>query len=249
MLDYIVSNAESNYSTNIITLFSALLGSIIGGAATLFAANQAYKNNLKIEARKEKEIEKAVALSIIEELKVLKEIYEKDMDELYKELSTEGYVESVYNVTQDFMTIYSNNASKLGMIKDEKLRNLIIKTYTKIKKYIEYLLIYNTTLTHFETCRNEFIARVYPKVLNSACSKVDNAMEINNIKKLLKQQNWGWLDTPYLNEPQIINFFHSDNEQIENLRKLSNDLKNKYFELKNLIDNTVDMASNLYKEQ
>ena len=248
MIDYYLIDSGNNMSTNIITLISALLGAGIGGLTTYIATIQAHKNNIELEKLKEKETEKAVVLSIIEELKVLKETYQEDMDELYDNLPPNKYIETYYTITQDFMTVYSNNASKLGIIKHEKLRNSIIKTYTYLKKYIEYLLNYGTSIVYFEKCRSEFIARVYPNLINSACSKANNELEVSKIKDDVRHNNWGWFTAQYLTQAQVINFIKSDDEQIADLIYLSQDLKQKYYELKNLIDKTTDLALCLYKE-
>lgn len=231
----------------VLSLISGFVGAIIASIVAYRTTKQAHENNIKLEKLKEKETEKAVVLSIVEELKVLKNTYEKDMDVLYNKLSDDNYIEGYYTITQDFMTIYSSNANKLGMVQNEELRNLIIKSYTYLKKYIEYLLNYATDFTYFEKCRSEFIARAFPKVLNSACSRVDNTKEINAIKEFIRKNDWNWLDSPYLNEVQVINFLHSNDEQICNLKSSSKDLKQKYTELKNLIEKTADLALNIYK--
>lgn len=248
MIDYYLIDSGNNMSANIITLISALLGALIGGFATYKATMQAHKNNIELEKKKNEENEKAVVLSIIEELRVLKETYQDEMDKLYDNLPPQQYIEICYTVTQDFMTVYSNNASKLGIIKHEKLRNSIIKTYTYLKKYIEYLLNYGTSIMYFEKCRSEFIARAYPDLINSACSKANNELEISKIKNDVRNNNWAWFMTQYLTQAQVINFIKSDDEQIANLIYQSQDLKQKYLELKNLIDKTTDLAMCLYKE-
>lgn len=231
-----------------LSFFSGLIGALIAGCISWLATIQTHKNNLELEEKKNKETEKAVVLSIVEELKVLKATYQNNMDYLYNNLQENKYIDVYYTITQDFMTIYSNNANKIGTIKDEKLRNLIIKSYTFLKRYIEHLLNYATELKDFEKCRSEFIARAYPNLINSACSKANNELEIDKIKKYFDKKIWTWLKTPYLNEAHVINFIKSDNEQIENLVYSSKYLKQMYDELKILIDDTVNLASVLYKE-
>ena len=161
MIDYFFIDTGSNMSANIITLLSALLGAGIGGFATYKATMQAHKNNIELEEKKNKETEKAVVLSIVEELKVFHEIYYPQMKEGFDQLNKENqYLDSYYIATQDFFTVYTNNADKIGMITDKELRNLIVKIYVFLKKYLEdfnILRIYHEELASNKAVYKELI--------------------------------------------------------------------------------------------
>lgn len=161
MIDYFFIDTGSNMSANIITLLSALLGAGIGGFATYKATMQAHKNNIELEEKKNKETEKAVVLSIVEELRVFHEIYYPQMKEGFDQLNKENqYLDSYYIATQDFFTVYTNNADKIGMITDKELRNLIVKIYVFLKKYLEdfnILRIYHEELASNKAVYNELI--------------------------------------------------------------------------------------------
>ena len=128
----------------------AILGALIGGVANFISTRQAHINNTNLEKRKEKLCERAVILSIAEELKSLLSSYETEMDYMFQTLPDNSFLESAYTITQDFMTIYSNNANKIGSIKNDELRALIITSYTYLKRYIEYLLNYANELENGE---------------------------------------------------------------------------------------------------
>ena len=127
----------------------AIIGAILGGLVTFLSTHQAYKNNINLEKQKEKLIERSVVLSISEELQSLICSYQEEMDKLYQNLPDNEFLDSSYSITQDFMTIYQNNANKIGLIEDDELRALIIKSYTYFKRYIEYLLNYAQMLEEF----------------------------------------------------------------------------------------------------
>lgn len=230
------------------SLISGLLGSAIGGFATYKAVDKAHEHNIELEKLKEAEEERNVILSIIEELKVLKETYQVEMDNIYNNLPQNEYILNTYTITQDFMTIYTHNSNKIGIIKDDKIRNLIIKSYTYLKKYIEYLLNYKDELNYFERARDEFIARAYPHLINTACSRANTTYEISNIKEMVNHNNWSWLNSQFLNPAQVQNFLNSDEKLKQDLIDASVDLKEKYIELKNLIDEVVNIGTNKYNE-
>ena len=127
MFDYISIN-NSGQLGNLWNFFSTLLGASVGAFATYKAVDKSYKRNLEIEAKKKEEKEKIVLASMLAELNVLKDIYEKEMSQLFDNLEKVPYLESVYIASYDYTTIYTHNAENIGFINDEKLRNLIIDT-------------------------------------------------------------------------------------------------------------------------
>ena len=201
----------------IISLISGLTGALLGAWVSF-----------KIKSDELKLYEKATALSIAEELKVLLDEYQSDFDESYSKLDGKIYLEMQYSITQDFTTVYSQNAGEIGLIKNKELRNLIIKSYTILKKYMEELLIYTNDYNEFEKSRNEFISRAYPYSINTACAKANNHQEIKRIKECVNIQDWTWLNSPFLNQMQVITFISSDNKKIEDLINYSEELNKIY---------------------
>ena len=111
----------------VLSFFSGFIGAML-----------AHKNNLELEEKKNKETEKAVVLSIVEELNVLFEIYGKEMEEYFATLKTENdFLKAYYIATLDFFTVFSNNADKIGIISDNELRNQIVKIYVYLKRFLE----------------------------------------------------------------------------------------------------------------
>ncbi len=242
-----------------LSLLSGLIGAWYGGKKTLEASEKAYKNNLELEKRKLQDIEKSVVLSIMEELKVLKYTYEQDMDEMFNDLipldvdinttnieNKSIYIESYYTITQDFMTIYNNNADKIGLISNTNLRNKIIETYTLLKKYIEELLNYKDIFDKFISNQNIFVAKVYPSQIDRSCSSANTKANIDYIINEVKNNRWQWLNSPYINPEQVKTFLKNNFQSEYELRFLSNDLKKEYFELKKLIDDIINIVDTQY---
>lgn len=122
----------------VLSFFSGFMGALIAGGFSWLATKQSHENNIELEKLKEKETERAVVLSIAEELKVLFEIYGNDMEVYFETLQTENdYLQSYYIATLDFFTVFSNNADKIGIISNNSLRNLIVKIYVYLKRFLE----------------------------------------------------------------------------------------------------------------
>ncbi len=122
----------------VLSLISGFVGAVVASVVTYKATKQAHENNIELEKLKEKETEKAVVLSIVEELKVLNEIYSDQMNDYFNQLKLEiDYLSSYYIVTQDFFTVFANNSSKIGSISNKELRNLIVKIYVYLKRLLE----------------------------------------------------------------------------------------------------------------
>lgn len=122
----------------VLSFFSGFIGALLAGFFSWIATMLAHKNNLELEEKKNKETEKAVVLSIVEELNVLFEIYGKEMEEYFATLKTENdFLKAYYIATLDFFTVFSNNADKIGIISDNELRNQIVKIYVYLKRFLE----------------------------------------------------------------------------------------------------------------
>ena len=115
-----------------IALISGLVGAVIGS-----------KSAYKLKQDELKLYEKATALSIIEELKVLRDEYQEEFDKQYNGLNEQQYLNVTYTISQDYSTIYTQNAGEIRLIKNTDFRNQIIKANLLIKKYIEDLKIYS----------------------------------------------------------------------------------------------------------
>ncbi len=140
-----------DWTTVIISIASAVIGALIAGYFTSEATKKAHIYNQKLKEDETKLYEKATALSIVEELKVLGSEYQEEFDKQYEELNTKPYLTTIYEISQDYSTVYTQNAREIGLIKNATLRNLIIKSNILLKKYIEDLKIYKQLLgKHYE---------------------------------------------------------------------------------------------------
>ena len=229
-----------------LSLASIFIGAIIGGYFTYKATDKSYTYSIKLQESKRDTYEKSKVLSIVEELKILLEDYQYGFEKIYKTLDTQKYVEIRYIVSQDYSTIFTENAKDIGLIKDEDLRKKIIKTHICLKRYLEYLILYTKDFKNFEKTRSEFIAKVFPDLIDATTSKANAEKEISSIKQEIKKENWTWLKSSQINQSQVINFISSDEKLIKKLNISSLDLKNRFYQLKDLINELIELSQKIY---
>lgn len=136
---------DAGTNSNIINwgnILSSLIGGITGGLCTLTGVIISHKNNEKTEQGKEDRFENSVLQAISAELKILKNMYENEMDKVILGLDENNYLTNYYTAKQDFMTIYHGNTQNIGKIHNTDIRENIIKTYSNIKKFLESTEIY-----------------------------------------------------------------------------------------------------------
>ena len=197
MFNFTFNQAPSiDWTTIIISIISAF----IAGGFSWLATRQAHNYNRKLEEEELKTYEKATALSIIEEIKVLKNIYEKEFKNIFCKLNNTPFIEDCYEISQDYSTVYNQNAGEIGLIKNNDLRKLIIKTNLLLKKFIEELRIYNNLYNDYYITSFNFIKTVFRDYTTEDCSTVDVTTEINVMLKDIKNNNWTWLNEEYVNK-------------------------------------------------
>ena len=222
----------------VLSLISGFIGAIVGG----FATYKLKQDELKL-------YEKATALSIIEELKVLRDEYQEEFDKQYNGLNEQQYLNVTYTISQDYSTIYTQNAGEIGLIKNTDFRNQIIKANLLIKKYIEDLKIYSKLYEeHYKNNKN-FVATAYPKLIDKDCSDIDtDGIIYNNITLKMINKDPSWHDNPNLTEAQITCFYNSYDSAKKCLCNFSNRLKTDYYSLKEVIENVIQKSKELYGE-
>ena len=238
-----------DWTTILISLLSAVIGALIAGYFSSKATEKAHQNNRELAQIQRDDYEKATALSIIEEMKALSSVYEKEFDEQYRALDEESFVDRFYISTLDYTTVYTQNAGELGLIQNKRLREFLINFNILFKKYIEELKIYKMLLEEFYNSRNKFVATVFKEYVNEECSQIDTNGEIESILKYIEENNWSWLNQEYMTKEQVESFIKSDTATKTYLCEFSQRLKNDYEELKEVGYNAIDLAEKEYSEE
>lgn len=249
MFNFYFNQPTIDWTTIICSAVAALIGALIGWGSTHCATNKAYKHNQELQEKELKTFEKATALSIVEELKILKELYEEEFDREYSTLGDHYYLNYTYTITQDYTTVFTQNAGEIGLIENEELRKLILNSYITLKKYMEYLIIYDKDLDKHDNRMKAFLSEIYPNLVKDCSSIINPSIEIENIRTLVDSGSWDWLSSCNVTQAQVINFLNSDLASIDDLKKQSHNLKSMYYRLKDLINQTITLAQKEYENK
>lgn len=219
-----------------------LIGAFIGGGASLLATVITHRYNLKQLEKERNDTELTTILSLSEELKVLMECYTAEFQNYFNRLDFNYYIKEYYNVTQEYCVVYKNNADKLGIIKDSKLRNLFIKIHIKITRFVEYLILYKEDLTIFQNRRIEILKMLSSEYNPDILKRVDLddvfqklRIDINTEKFFLENQTLKF---------QIEKALEVSEENEHILRSQCIDLKSYFLEIiemnKKIQERTID---------
>jgi len=111
-----------------INFISAGLGSVIGGIFVLLGTLIAYWLDRRKSASQKKEETLALIKAIKVEIETLFDIYMKNVGNTLEEHTKGEPFLFKFEVTQEYFTVYTSSANRLGDI-EENLRSAIIKTY------------------------------------------------------------------------------------------------------------------------
>ena len=115
----------------------AIIGSIIGGTFTLKGVSISHKNDLKKQKTEESTLLKGFLLSIRGEIKTLWDRYMWGVGKDLEKLLVGKPFLVTYPLTQNYFIVYDSNASLIGKIEDDDLRELIVIAYTCAKGLID----------------------------------------------------------------------------------------------------------------
>ncbi len=135
----------SDLIQNLFGFVSGLIGAGIGGWFTLHATNQVIKGEFELELMRERREVEGVLDAIGVEISTLWDFHQMRIGEIVENLEPGQALEFYYPLTQDYFTIYDQNADLIGKIKDPELRKLIVVVYNKCKKVVDSF-IYNNEI-------------------------------------------------------------------------------------------------------
>ena len=121
------------------TIVSILIGGGITLAAT-FIAHWLERRRTKCEQKK---LMFGFIQGIYDEVKTLWDSYNENMGILIENIQPKESFGYYWPITQEYFTVYVNNAHLIGQINDHNLRKQIVSTYTKAKGLIDSYLLNN----------------------------------------------------------------------------------------------------------
>ena len=132
------------------TLLAVLVGGLIAGFFSMWATKQAHDHALKRQARQEESAVKALLQALHDEIETLWDRYMNGVGVLLEALKDGQAFHYYYVAHQDYFTVYRENSTLLGKIKDADLRKALVKTYTQAKGLLDSYALHNHFLQEFE---------------------------------------------------------------------------------------------------
>jgi hypothetical protein len=127
-----------------------VIGAFIGGFFTLVGTLVAHFLENKRDIEKEHRSLKGVLQAFHTELKTLWERYLVTAGNKLEGLQDRDPLLMYWPITQDYFTIYSSNAGKIGEIEDSELRSLIVAAYTKSRGLVDSFRMNNELNSRYE---------------------------------------------------------------------------------------------------
>lgn len=135
-------------------LVAATVGGIACGVFTLQATNKTIRDQDEKERRRaEKEVDNMLdALGV--EIKTLWDFHMARIGGMVENLKPGDSLQFYYPLTQDYFTIYNQNAAKIGAVTDCALSEAIVVCYNKCKKVVDGFKYNNELFREFQNASN-----------------------------------------------------------------------------------------------
>lgn len=187
-MDYFDVNAIST-TTNGFD-FNSLYAAIVGGLFALFGVvvNEFFTRKRIENEDKQKTINFLKNVKI--ELNTLWDMYLINMGSIIEQHDENQPFYYTYIVNQEYFTIYTNNSQYIGSVKNEKLRESIIRSYAKGKALIDTYQLNNKMLEQHELYaanQHDLMVNDYRKILKDYAPKI-KALH-NELKREIEELN------------------------------------------------------------
>lgn len=246
---------------DLINNYQAIAAAIIGVLSAILVGLFQYITTVIIKNREKKYFENAVVSAIYEELTGLYNCYDNVFQKAVLNVPDDDYMTTIFTITQDFFTIYHSNASNIGKIKKEEIRNSIVQIYILLKKLIENIIYYKDCYNLFMERRIELISRIQchvnPKsyaglfisdkaIIEELCPIFGMSSPVNEKYENVIPIIINHLEKTSIDPLKLYVFIAGDNGARIGLIKQTNDLKKDYTDIREKIINLMTIIKKEY---
>jgi hypothetical protein len=172
----------------------------IGAWAAIASTKRSLEHSLAMARQESKEQEKALILSLRDEMAILAERFKSGVGSHLDKLEAGEPFERFFPVDLDYFTIYRSNGALIGRIENNELRKAIIQAYTRVMGVVDSFRYNNRLISALEAAQKEQIASAtinfrliagdrrrqltdYAPILKSAVADAETHVE-NMMKKI-----------------------------------------------------------------
>jgi hypothetical protein len=139
----------------------AIVGALVGGSMTIFAAIRTQKQTAKDQRQRDREAERRAANDILRaletELRAINELPIQGAATALKNWETnyrsQGIPLSISATNQNYFVIFDSSAAALGRIEDNELRRKIIDAYDRAKGFVDAVNHHNQQYQEWDRLR------------------------------------------------------------------------------------------------
>lgn len=139
-----------NITINLDSLISTGIGAFIGSVLTLAATFIAHHLDRKKTEENQERLIFGFLQGVHDEIETLWGLYNHRVGSMVESLQNEQALEVYWPISQDYFTVYVQNAHLIGQIKENDLRKQIVLTYTQAKGLVDSHRMNNELLHRYE---------------------------------------------------------------------------------------------------
>ena len=125
-------------------------GAMVGGLLSIAATCVLHHLQQKVKEAEKKENIKAALEAIYTEIATLWKMCELSVGMYLQELGNDKPFNMHYEITQDYFTLYNQNASVIASLPDQEIQKKIIQAYVYARRLIDVLRVNNYALVRHE---------------------------------------------------------------------------------------------------
>lgn len=132
------------------SLLSSGIGAVIGSMLTLVAVLVAHLLEQRKQNQKDRRTVHGVLQAIHDEIETLWDTYSERAGAHLEALQPGKPLDMYWAISQEYFTVYNNNAFLIGKVSDHDLRKSIVATYTKARGLIDSFRLNNELVHKYE---------------------------------------------------------------------------------------------------
>jgi hypothetical protein len=146
------NSASAPIVSSAITWIVPLVASLIGGGMALLGVLFTHGLDLRKHKRAEEQALHNLYRAILVEFSAFWEWYQEGQGRTLESLEEGEPLRAYVAATQEYFSVYRGNSILIGRIRDDELRDILVKTYVRIQALMDAYQLYGDFLEKHQEC-------------------------------------------------------------------------------------------------